>query len=70
MNNQRLNYAWYLKQNAKTLENYAGQWITILDDYIVMSGKNLKHVLEKTDKKFPRRESFLVKVPAKTTYCL
>ncbi len=60
-----LNYQWYLKQNAKVLEQYAGEWVTIIDNHIAISGKNLKYVLEEADKQFPGKESFLVKVPEK-----
>ncbi len=60
-----LNYQWYMKQNPKILERYTGKWITIVDNHIAASGKDLKHVLEETDAKFPGKDSFLVKVPEK-----
>ena len=59
------NYQWYLKQSPVTLEKYAGQWVTIVDDHIAVAGKDVKHVLEETDKKFAGKDSLLVKIPEK-----
>ncbi len=61
------NYEWYVNAN---LEKEAGNWIVIVDEKIVASGKDLKQLLDQTDRKFEGKESLIAKVPTKDTLIL
>ena len=61
------NYDWYINAN---LEKEAGNWIVIVDQKVVASGKDLKNVLEEADRKYAGKETLLAKVPTPDTLIL
>ncbi len=58
---------WYAKAD---LSKYRGKYVAILDKKVVASGINAKKVIEEAKRKYPRKESFLVKVRGDETLVL
>ncbi len=54
------NYSAYMSFD---LEQYAGQWVGIVDAKLVAHGQNAKDVYENCKKQFPSKVPFLACVP-------
>jgi len=61
------NYEWYVKTDTS---KYAGKWIAIVNQRVVASGKNVKEVLVKAKKKYPKQIPTIAKVPRDETLVL
>ncbi len=44
-----------------------GKWVIILDDHIIVSGTNVKELLDEAKKQFPRGRFVLAKIPEEGT---
>lgn len=53
-------FDFYLKAD---LSKYEGEYIAIIEDKVVASGKNAKKVFEEAKKKFPDKLPTLAKIP-------
>lgn len=58
------NYNYFIKTD---LVNYIGEWIAIVDEKVVASGKSVKQVFAAAKQKFPKKKMLLAKVPSKET---
>jgi|UniRef100_A0A7C6A9V4 hypothetical protein len=61
-NSTSLNYEWYITADTK---KYAGKWIAIVKQKIVVSGDQADEVYKKAKKKYPGEKPSLAKVPDK-----
>jgi len=63
----------YLKMSEKTGENvdylkrFAGEWVLVLKDEIIMHGKNLEEILEEA-KEHQDEDLTLLKIPPKNYF--
>lgn len=60
----------YIMSISNKLGNYVGQWIAVVDNEIVASGKNAKEVYEKAKTKYPNREPFIMQIPKESIMLL
>ena len=61
------NFEYFVKTD---LSKFVGNWVAILNNKIIASGKNFKEVAEKADKAFPNQKPLFTKVPKKTARIL
>ncbi len=58
------NYEWYLKTD---LTEFAGKWIVIADEKLVVSGNDAKIVYDEAKRKYPDKKLSIAKVPKPET---
>jgi hypothetical protein len=61
------NYEWYIETDAS---KYAGKWIAIVDQKVIVEGEDAKRVYNEAKEKFPQKKPSLAKVPMKDTLVL
>jgi len=49
------------------LDQLRGKWVVILDERIVVSGDNVKELIEEAKKKHPNKKLVLARVPEEGT---
>lgn len=52
------------------LNRYAGRWIALLDEKVIVVGDSFKEVAEKVDKEFPNKKPLLSRIPEKIAQIL
>jgi hypothetical protein len=65
----KMDYLGYL-MTVSNLQDYVGKWIAVVDKEIVASGDNGKTVFEQAKSKYPKKEPFIMKLPAETVMLL
>lgn len=60
-------YDFFMQSN---LTKHIGNWIAIVDDQIVASGKDVKGIYAEAKKKYPLKRPLLTRVPNKETMIL
>jgi hypothetical protein len=65
----KMDYLGYL-MTISNLQDYVGKWIALVDKEIVASGDNCKTVFEQAKSKYPKKEPFIMKLPAETVMLL
>ena len=60
-------FEFYLRADLK---KYEGKYVAIIDNKVVASGSNAKHVIEEAKRKFPDKKPVLAKVPKEETMIL
>jgi hypothetical protein len=65
----KMDYLSYL-MTIPNLQDYVGKWIALVDKEIVASGDNGKTVFELAKSKYPKKEPFIMKLPAETVMLL
>lgn len=58
---------WYAKAD---LSKYKGKYVAISDKKVVASGTNAKKVLEEAKRKYPKKTTYMAKVPEDETFVL
>lgn len=53
-------YEWFIKAD---MSKYKGKYVLIKDKKVVFSGENLKEIMEKFEKKFPKETPMIAKIP-------
>ena len=48
-------YEWFLKEN---LTKYAGKWVAIVDERVIVSGKDAALVVKEAKAKYPTKRPF------------
>ncbi|MFH0775310.1 MAG: DUF5678 domain-containing protein [bacterium] len=61
------NYEWYIKTDTN---EYAGKWIAIVNQKIVVAGEDAKKVYQQAKENYPKEKPSLAKVPTKDTFIL
>jgi len=61
------NYEWYVKADVS---KYAGKWIAIVDEKVIVEGEDAKKVYNEAKERFPQKKPSLAKVPTKDTLVL
>ena len=56
------NYQFYMSTD---LSKYIGEWIVIIDNKVVSNGKDVKKILAKARKKYPKQRPLVTRVPNK-----
>ena len=56
------NYDWFINTN---LQEYAGEWVAILNKKVVAHEQDLKLLLERVKKTYPGKKPSLVKISDK-----
>ena len=60
----------YVFESAESMGKYKDEWIIVIDQKIVASGKNLKEIYQKVKEKYPDKEPFVTKIPTKDVMVL
>lgn len=60
-------YEYFLQAD---LSGYIGNWIVIVDDKIVASGKDIKELYAEVKKRYPNKRPLLSRIPDKETMIL
>lgn len=60
-------YEFFMRSD---LSNYVGNWVAIVDDEVVASGKNVKEIYEKVKREHPEKKPLLTRIPDKETMIL
>lgn len=60
-------YEFFMRSN---LSNYIGNWVAIVDDEVVASGKNVKEIYEKVKREYPEKKPLFTRIPDKETMIL
>ncbi|MCD6108674.1 MAG: hypothetical protein J7J89_04300 [Thermoplasmata archaeon] len=55
-----------MDENADYLRKFAGEWVLVLKDEVIMHGKNLEEILEEA-KEYPDEDLTLLRVPPQKT---
>ncbi|MDI6735879.1 MAG: response regulator [bacterium] len=58
-------FKWLLKNMPELQEKFAGNWIAVVNEKVVASGKMASMVYEKLQDKYPQVEPFIYAVPEK-----
>ena len=58
---------WFAKAD---LTKYSGRYVVIVNKKVVASGANAKKVWEEAKKKYPKKVSYLAKIPQDETFVL
>lgn len=56
------NYDWYIKTDT---QEYAGKWIAIVDQKVVVSGDDAERVYREAKTMYPEKKPSIAKVPSK-----
>jgi hypothetical protein len=54
------NYQWFIKAD---MSKYKGKYVLIRNRKVVFSGENLKEILNKFEKKYPKETPMIAKIP-------
>lgn len=63
----RQEYEYFMRCNPR---DYIGNWIAIVDDEIVASGKDIKKIHEKVKREYPQKKPLFTRIPDKETMIL
>lgn len=60
----------YVMSISNELGQHLGEWIAVIGEKIVASGKDFKEVYDKAKKDYPDKEPFIMKIPKETVMLL
>lgn len=60
----RRDIEWFSRAD---LSKYKGKYVAILDKKVIAHGNNAKKVWEEAKKKYPKKKSYLAKIPSDET---
>lgn len=60
----------YIMSSREKLGEHLGEWIAVVGDEIVSSGKDVKKVYQASKTKYPDKAPFIMKIPKETIMLL
>ena len=60
----------YVMSMGKELGQHLGEWVAVVGDSIVATGKTAKEVYDEAKEEYPDREPFIMKIPKETVMLL
>lgn len=60
----------YVMSMGEELGQHLGEWIAVVGDSIIATGKIAKEVYDEAREKYPDREPFIMKIPKETVMLL